>query len=130
MSRRYIRKHSGPILDLVSKEGLSVRRLCRLLSTDDRTIRRALEELRMSGFVHPVHTRLAYLGKWPELGDPLLASILRRLRRKPCTRDEFRALYPDIRPKEIDQALHYLAHKKHIAPAALVWASTFQHAPR
>jgi SOS response regulatory protein OraA/RecX len=127
---RYSRKLSEPALELLSKRGHTVRSLCAQLGTDDRSMRRALEELRIAGMVHPRHTRLAYSGKWPELGDPLLASILRRLRRRPMTRDELRAQYAETPRREIDDALSYLTRRGYLAPACLVWASTFTHATR
>jgi DNA-binding HxlR family transcriptional regulator len=130
MSRRYLRKHSGPILELLSRRGMTVRRLCAQLGVHEKCVRRALEELRLAGLVHPTHTRLAYPGKWPELGDPVLASVLRRLRRRPMTRDELRAEWPDVPRKEIDSALHYLTKRGYLAPACLVWASTFEQATR
>ena len=139
--KRLRRRWSAPILEILrsGREGISVGELEELLGCNERSLRRSLHELRSAGLVHPVSARLGYDEPWPVLGDPVMARVLRQIRREPRS---FEQLVDSMGPAEDEppgrarhrdrlyRAVTQLARLGLITPGGQIWLASTTRAPR
>ena len=140
-AKRLRRRWSSPILEILrsGREGISVGELEEGLGCNERSLRRALYELRRAGVVHPVTARLAYDEPWPEIGDPVMARVLRQIRSHPRSVSELARSMGSLEDEppgrarhrdKIYRAVSQLGRLGLITPGSQVWLSSTLRAPR